>query len=248
MPKGAKSMAMKMLTNCFCIDERDIKYLDLRQEIKKDGIDWVRCFLTDHNWTPRAAIWAAEKLFETISHELDIEFNGDLYDLSNYNIKLYEDWFLGSLGKRTGKYYAGVDDIELITPKFETSFDFFAVWEEGEVKRKGNFEDVMFDMSQLSEKDYYALSAYSAYIGYDYAYNTIVNNDAPNDIKILLLRDSYSCAMLPFLSINAKEITAVDLRHYDGNVSELVENGDFDVVLIAYNPYVIMKTMFDFGD
>ena len=138
--------------------------------------------------------------------------------------------------------------LELITPKFETSFDFFAVWEEGEVKRKGNFEDVMFDMSQLSEKDYYALSAYSAYIGYDYAYNTIVNNDAPNDIKILLLRDSYSCAMLPFLSINAKEITAVDLRHYDGNVSELVENGDFDVVLIAYNPYVIMKTMFDFGD
>ena len=116
------------------------------------------------------------------------------------------------------------------------------------MKRKGNFEDVTFDMSQLSEKDYYALSAYSAYIGYDYAYNTIVNNDAPNDIKILLLRDSYSCAMLPFLSINAKEITAVDLRHYDGNVSELVENGDFDVVLIAYNPYVIMKTMFDFGD
>ena len=40
----------------------------------------------------------------------------------------------------------------------------------------------------------------------------------------------------------------LDLRHYDGNVSELVENGDFDVVLIAYNPYVIMKTMFDFGD
>ena len=116
------------------------------------------------------------------------------------------------------------------------------------MKRKGNFEDVMFDMSQLSEKDYYALSAYSAYIGYDYPYNTIVNNDAPNDIKIFLLRDSYSCAMLPFLSINAKEITAVDLRHYDGNVSELVENGDFDVVLIAYNPYVIMKTMFDFGD
>ena len=31
--------------------------------------------------------------------------------------------YLGSLGRKVGKYYAGLDDFALIYPKFKTSFD-----------------------------------------------------------------------------------------------------------------------------
>lgn len=38
----------------------------------------------------------------------------------------------------------------------------------------------------------------------------------------------------------------VDLRHYDGSVTDLVEREDFGIILIAYNPYVIFNTKFAF--
>ena len=45
MPKGAKEYGNENADELLsALDERDIKYLDLRQEIKKDGIDWGSMF------------------------------------------------------------------------------------------------------------------------------------------------------------------------------------------------------------
>ena len=45
-------------------------------------------------------------------------------DIKNYEVNTYRNWFLGSIGKRVGIYYAGIDDIDLIYPKFDTLLSF----------------------------------------------------------------------------------------------------------------------------
>ena len=73
------------------------------------------------------------------------------------------------------------------------------------------------------------------------------NRDPLNDKKILLVRDSYSCALQPFLSLSQKQITTIDLRYYtDDTVIDHINKSDYDTVLIAYTPSAFDKQRFTF--
>ena len=68
-----------------------------------------------------------------------------------------------------------------------------------------------------------------------------------NDRKVLLIRDSFSCTMLPYLALGAEDITAIDLRHYDEMaLKDYLDENKFDIILIAYNPSIFSEGMFDF--
>ena len=104
----------------------------------------------------------------------------------------------------------------------------------------------MFLRSNL-KKDYFNINTYATYIGGDYKENTIINHNAPNSKKILLLRDSFSCALLPFLTLNTKQVTTLDLRHFKKtSVKDYLKSHDFDMVLIAYNPSAFDDVRFTF--
>ena len=81
----------------------------------------------------------------------------------------------------------------------------------------------------------------------DYKKNIITNNMAPNDKRILLIRDSFSCTLAPFLALDAKEITTIDLRHFtECSIEDYIKNGNFDLVIVAYNPSAFTEQQFDF--
>ena len=52
--------------------------------------------------------------------------------------------------------------------------------------------------------------------------------------RLLVVKDSYSNSLVPFLSTDYKEIVMVDLR-YMFNISMVLNQYDFDDVLIMYN-------------
>ena len=53
--------------------------------------------------------------------------------------------------------------------------------------------------------------------------------------------------MLPYLSMVIKDITALDLRHYeDMTAFENISQNDYDVVIVAYNPSAFSDMQFDF--
>lgn len=230
------------------LNERQIPAMDIRSHIKSEGYEYKELFFnTDQHWKPATALWAAGLIAKEIEKRYQIQSEDTLYDMNQYQIKTYQDWFLGSLGKRVGIWYDGTDDFDVIVPKFFTDFQFFAQTANGSVKRKGNFEKVMLKKEFIETKDYFDINTYAGYIGGDYALNVIENNMAPNNKKILLLRDSFSCAMLPYLALGAGTVTAIDLRHYhDMSVSEYLEKHQIDLVLVAYNPSVFAYQPFDF--
>lgn len=230
------------------LDKKEIENVDVRQWIKEEKTHSELFFNTDHHWKPETAFWAAGKISEYLSKNYGFEYDSYLYDMSNYNVTTYRNWFLGSIGKRVGNWYAGADDFDLIVPKFYTNFAFEAETSSGHIERNGSFEEVMIDKEKL-KKNYFDINTYVSYIGGDFAFNRIHNNVKKNGQKILLLRESFSCTLLPFLSMGIEDITAIDLRHYDEmSLKELLDKNKFDLVVIAYNPSGFSEETFNFFD
>lgn len=221
--------------------ESGIDVLDIRDEIEEEGKDIPPLFFnTDHHWKPSTAMWAAGIISEKLSEKLDgYDYDPALYDLSSYDRKEYKDWFLGSLGRRTGKYFGGVDDFEVLLPKFDTDFDVYTEAQTGGGKeeREGPFEESLLRMSILDKKDIFSDETYFTYMGTEYRLARITNNMALNDKKILLLRDSFSCTLLPHIALSAGEVTAIDLRYHKKlKIKDYIQKNGFDAVVVAYNP------------
>ena len=249
MPLGCHEYGNENADELLRLISSDVYSIDFRSIIYEAGYEWEKLFFkTDHHWRPETAFWAAGCIAEVLSEQYGHVIDRRSHNISYYDVIKYEDWFLGSQGKRTGNWYSGVDDFSLITPRYETSFRFIAESQSGEtIKRYGTFDDTMFDWKNISKKDYFNINTYAGYIGGDYKKNIITNNMAPNDKRILLIRDSFSCTLAPFLALDAKEITTIDLRHFtECSIEDYIKNGNFDLVIVAYNPSAFTEQQFDF--
>ena len=84
------------------------------------------------------------------------------------------------------------------------------------------------------EGKFHTRDKYSAFIHSNNGLSVITNNGEYEKERLLVIKDSYSNSLLPFLSTDYKEIVVVDLR-YMLNISMVLEQYDFDDVLIMYN-------------
>ncbi|MBQ9516639.1 MAG: hypothetical protein IJR60_01015 [Eubacterium sp.] len=224
------------------LNSRNIPTLNLVESMENDGISEEEMFFaTDHHWKPESGFWAVGKMCTELHDLYGFEYDKEITDLNNYNVKNYENWFLGSQGKKTGRLFTelGADDISLITPKFETN-----LVEEQPNKnevREGDFSESVLFMENIENKDYYNLNPYAVYSGGDFRLQIIKNRLANNNSKVVLVRDSYSCATVPFLSLAVSELHVVDVRdgdYYVGdrvNVYEYIKQQKPDYVIVAYN-------------
>jgi len=229
--------------------ERDIETVDIRSLIREEGLDWPSLFyVTDHHWRPQTACWTADRISRYLADNHGYRYDASLYDEKNMKTETFKNLFLGSVGRRTGVFYAGIDDFELVTPAYETSFDFTSYPGDTVIHREGDFREALIDDGNL-KKDYYHINNYAAYTGDSTKTTTTINHDPLNDKKILLVRDSYSCALQPFLSLSQKEITTIDLRYFkEDTVIDYINSHDFDTVIIAYSSTAFDTERFAFDE
>lgn len=227
--------------------EAGVDTLDIRDSIKDEGLEWSSLFFrTDHHWKPTTGLWASGKMMEHVSEKYGLDVDMSCYDLDNYEVTTYKDWMLGSIARRTGAWYDGVEDFDLLDPKFETDFDFSGTRSGKTIERSGPFWDSMYDFSNLKEKATFDFNTYSTYTGGQYRLAHFVNKKAKNDFRILMVRDSFSCATVPFIAMNASEVVTIDMRRYKKSVLEYAKKHDFDLVMVAYNPSAFSEKQFDF--
>lgn len=235
------------------LQERGVDIFDLRQEMYQDmgNEGWHKAFFrTDHHWQPSTALWAAEKLATRLHADYGVDVNFGHFSANDYDVVNYENYFLGSQGKKVTLAKTAADDIALYYPKFPTDVQ-IEISSRG-IKERGDFT-VMYDMEKL-KKDFYHGNPYGVY-GHDDNPEIKVhnfNNEYLKDKKILVIKDSMVNAVLPFLSMGLKDITLLDIRHFTGSVRKYVEGVKPDVVVVmyklTYTPIVWMghKDRFDF--
>ena len=227
--------------------ENNVPVLDLRKTLHQEGLDHYDMFFkTDHHWTIEGSFWAFQKLTDYMEKNWDFPIDPVCTDPANYQTDVYKEWSLGSKGKRTGRYFTGIDDFSLIYPKFDTQMS-LSIPAEG-IERSGSFYDAIFAMDRIQQTDYFAMIPYDAYIGGIYPLVIHENPGAKTDKKILLIKDSYASPVEAFLSTCFTQVHCIDMRQYEGKVGDYIEEFQPDGVICFYNTQMVINAeMFWFG-
>lgn len=219
--------------------ERGVNILDLRQEMSADSLQIEKYFYrTDHHWRPVGAFYAFQRISEELSEifperKLDLSYT----DLQKWERHSLEHWFLGSHGKRVGRFFAGTDELEWYTPRFPTHMS-CAILNHWDIF-KGDFSDANIREKYIEKRDYFGYNPYDVYIGGDYSVVKHRNPGAPNDLKVLILKDSFVLPLQAFFSTMFRELDVVDLRHLKAyGAAEYAAANRPDIVIMAYSPTV----------
>lgn len=241
--EATNSVRQEHNTYTYLLKERGVQVLDLAEQMAQQSIAFEEAyFITDHHWLPEIGFWANKQILQSLNREQHFPYDGKICDLSNYDIRVYEDWFLGSCGKKVGRYFTplGVDDISLITPKFDTEFTVT----DDRGTQSGSFVDTLIYMPYISTRDYYGKNPYAAYSGGDFGLQVIQNHKAAEESKkVVIIRDSFADCVTPFLSLAAEEVHSIDVRGWQGSeqaesVPEYIKavNPDYVIVLSSFVP------------
>lgn len=215
------------------IKKNGVNYLDLRQSMKQQGMDFTESFYkTDHHWKTGTALWASDQIAKKIA-EYGIPYSKELLDINNYNEKVYKKYMLGSLGKKVSLAFADPEDFSLYTPKFDTDY---TVNYYDYKTTSGSFKDAIVNMDVLKKIDYYNSMVYSSYLYGVFPVVSIENHMADNDKRILLINDSFGNSVAPFLSTQVRHIDKLDLRYFAGGVKAFIEKNKPDIVIVLYYP------------
>lgn len=219
--------------------EAGVPYLNLREQAEQDGLDKDSMFyVTDHHWRVETAFWAWGQTVAKLNEEFgwDLDADGYYTDLANWQATTWEQNFLGSQGRRVGRFYGGLDDFTLLTPNFDTNFAVTINQRDGEVVEKsGSFDEVLLDWDMLNSKDVYT-NRYGAYWGADYPVVLADNLQNDDGKTVLIIKDSYSLPYGAFFATMVDKLYMVDLRYFDiEDLADYIGEISPDLILIMYS-------------
>ena len=77
-------------------------------------------------------------------------------------------------------------------------------------------------------------NAYSAFIWGNNPYMHIKTSQKTGR-KLCIIKDSYGCALAPFVTANFDEVFVVDPSYYEGNVLDYIQKNNYTDVLVINN-------------
>lgn len=189
---------------------RNISCYDFREVMKEEGLDSFEYFYkTSYHWNAELAFMAAEGILKELESLSILALDKSKLGLENYNKLTYEQKFLGPYGKITGILYGGLDDFELIVPKYETSYSWIA--EDKVFFANGNAVDALFNSIFLGW-DYYGQHSYGANPLEVFKKHKIVNQKNKNGKKVVWIFDCFTKAIAHILAPHFSEMYRIKNR------------------------------------
>lgn len=232
--------------------ENNINIIDLRNYLNKSNIPYNKLFYkTDHHWTTQTAFFEFTQLVNILNKEYGLKLDPENFytNKNNYNFITYKNSFIGSLGRKTGITYSGVDDFTLIYPKFETSYNYYSKTGDQIMNLQGRFEDSLLSMYPFRNRsDKYSINndKYSSYLYGNQGIVHVTNKNNPGGPKILFVKDSYIVPVAAFLSTVCSDVYLVDPRYYKGSIPDFVNSVNTDFVFMSFYPQDLTSSFFNF--
>lgn len=201
--------------------DEDIIKVDVYDEIKKH-IDEYVYFRADHHWTQLGAYYAYTKFCEKANIKPTPLDEYSKHEINN---------FLGYLStiNPTEKVNNNPDKIIYYKTNIESSMRIFYY--------EKDTDELKFFTSSVIDKSYENkdnTQKYGIFLGGDYPISSIKTN-ANSNRKIIIIKDSYANAFVPFLLDHYKEIYIIDPRHCRENIIDMInENNIDDVMFLNY--------------
>lgn len=232
------------------LQEIGVDYIDLRKRASdfagEDGYHKL-FYRTDHHWLPTTALWASRQVAEYLIDNGKLNIQAELLADRQYEIIRYQDWFLGSQGKKVTLAKTISDEGIYILPKFSNLIH-YKIPSLG-IDCVGGF-DITYNKTLFFAADsIYESQAYESYNHSQNAVTYFYNENVKNNHRILLLKDSFGNTMAPFLAMTVQELCVMDLRSFNGSLQSFLKEYQPDFVLMVVNPnaYVVsVEDVFDF--
>ena len=227
-----------------------VPVLDLREAIIEQNLVRKELFYkTDHHWTTPAAFWAFGEVVEELNTRFGFTIDPDGYyrDTVNWKSERQENCYLGSQGRRVGRYAAGLDDYTFLSPLFATDFTLVdRISDPDHPLRTGDFMEAIVDTGVLTSTNV-TDNKHASYFTWDYGNLVIYNHKEEDGLRILLVKDSFALPFGAFLSCAVSELHMVDLRDSGAPaVAEYARENQIDAVIVMYNTEVFGSDMFRF--
>lgn len=199
------------------LSEDKIGFVDLRERFKSEYKNGSQLYYkTDHHWTTKGAYTGYQELCKVLGITP--------IDDSTLKKDSYPD-FYGTTYSSSGFWLTPPDNIEIWNnPKNSDRNISVKITEGANIKTSGS----MYFTDHLKEDD-----KYPVFIDGNHALTEITNTNAKNG-TILLIKDSFSHSLAPFLAENYSKVVLVDLRYYKESVSDLVTAYNPEQVVVLY--------------
>lgn len=214
VPTSAYVYADKLPKNAVPYDQQTIldmaealdAYFDLSETLVNNKNEYIY-YRTDHHWTSDGAYCAYKDICKALGTE----------PIERIHRKDYFP-FYGTLYSNAGARAVRGDTVSTYELPDVTVTD-----ENGEAME-------LYDESFGSKKD-----KYSVFFGGNRPLITVQNNEMPEGEKLLIIKDSYSNCLVPYLCYNFSQIHMWDLRFNKTDLKEYVQNNGIDRVLVLYS-------------
>ncbi|MDY5480682.1 MAG: DHHW family protein [Peptostreptococcus porci] len=192
-----------------------IKVVELFDVFEKNKNNIDLYFKTDHHWTTDGAYLAYVEYCKALNLE---PINENMLERN-----LASDSFKGSLYYKNGAEIGFPDELYLYLNKNEDKPVLVKYYDD--LKKVPS----LYDVSKLQGRD-----PYEVFTGGNHTQIKIRTN-IDTKRKLLVVKDSYANAMLPFLVNNFSEITIVDLRYFTESLQDVIQNNELTDVLFLNN-------------
>ncbi len=213
LPKNAPNDSEKEVID-YCYGQSNATNVDMYSALSAHKDEYI-FYRTDHHWTSLGAYYGLSALAESMGLPCPA--------LDSYTDRhVVTEEFYGTTWSSSGFSWVDPDTMETFVNAPEglkvTSYP-----------QGSPVEGKLYDFSFLEKKD-----KYSMFMGGNCPMHVIEtgNEDKPS---LLILRDSYTDSLIPFLLDDFSEIHVLDLRYYRASLKAYIEQNDFDNVLVCYS-------------
>ena len=175
-------------------------------------------YRTDHHWTSLGAYYGYTGLADALGYTP--------VPLDAYTETVRSTEFYGTVFSSSGVRWVSPDTISTYVPDTGitvTSYTYDSNGNPVEVPR------ALYDESYLSVKD-----KYSMFLGGQQSLGVVKTPNADKP-KLLIIRDSYTDSLVPFLTPHFSEIHLIDLRYYKLSIADYIQQNGIDQALVLYS-------------
>lgn len=197
-------------------ENNGIAFVDLRETFKEAYNNGSQLYYkTDHHWTTEGAYTAYAQLCKNLATEPVAK--------ESLNVEKYDD-FYGTTYSTSGFWLTDPDTVEVWNNPENTDNIKVTITEGTEV----NEYDSMYFYDHIEEDD-----KYPVFIDGNHALTEITNSEAEGG-TIIVIKDSFSHCLAPFLAENYSKVILVDMRYYKQSVSNIVAQEKPEQILVMY--------------
>ncbi len=216
LPEGAPNYDQKLVIDR-AAQSTAAQFIDLYTPLMEHKGEEI-FYRTDHHWTSLGAYYG----YTGVAGALGLT----PVPLTDYVKTTVSTDFYGTVFSSSGVRWVRPDSMDTYVPEdgvTVTSYTYDAQGNPVEVARQ------LYDESFLAKKDKYAM-----FLGGQQALG-VVRTGHTDKPKLLLIRDSYSDSLVPFLTPHFSEIHLIDLRYYKQSAAQYIQDNGIDTALVLYS-------------